>query len=293
MTDNQDTLSEVIQCKDFNPTMETVTFKKRKDLKNGSIKIPLDYNGKQLWMFSNRHKNPFGLSRGNHERYPETYGKKLNCSLSLDRRTAKGKAFYDAMVNFEDVICQAAYDNRVEWGLCKAVDAADTTKRDIRKLFNRIIRVACDDKGNPIEAYDPTFRVDFRVTKDDSGMVNGVLTEVWDEKGQKVDVVDESTVPPMSDARVIMGCQHVYVIPATGKFGVAFKLHQLRVYPGSRLPTGRCLIQDAENDSSDDEGADKTPEKPLATSKSSVAVADNDSDEPTPSRPRLSLGTRK
>ena len=269
-------LENVIHCKDFFPSTETVTFGQKKNLDNGSSRVPLKYDGNQLWMMSYKHRNPFGLSRGMPN--SENYGKKLMCSLSFDRRSNRGKAFYDAMKQFEEVLIQTAYEKRVEWGLCLAAESAETTERDIRKMFNRMIRVAKDKEGNPIEVYEPTFRVEFNVTKDEStGLVNGVRTEVYNERQEKVDPVDESTIPMGSEAKCIMGAPHVYVQPGKS-FGVTWKLHQLRVFPGSRLPTGRCLIRDDPEDSSDDEPADN-----------SSNPVPSDEDSSSPSRPKLSL----
>lgn len=288
MTDKD--LDNVISCKDFAPTSSNITYGQRKNLDNGSARIPLSYEGRKLWMTTRKHKNPFGLSRG----MPgsENYGKKLTCSLSFDRRSARGKAFYDAMKDFEDVLCQSAYENRVEWGLCLAAEAVETTERDVRKMFNRMVRVAKDKQGNPIDAYDPTLRVEFNVTKDEaSGLVNGVRTEVWNEQEppQKIDPVDESTIPAGSEAMCIMGAPHVYVQPGKS-FGVTWKLHQFRVFPGSRLPTGRCLIRDEDEDSSDHEG-----EQERVQEREQVNSDDGSSEStPAPVRagPKLSLGRR-
>jgi hypothetical protein len=309
MTEAKQTEQKWIHCKDFTPTKENFKFGEFKVLKNQSGRIPFKYNNEKLWIETRRHRNPFGLSRGRPED-EENYNKKITCSLSFDMNTKSGKAFHDNMIAFQEVLIDTAYENRVAWQLCKPALAAKTTREMIERMFNPVVRVPQDKDGNIIPMYPPTFRVELYSVKDDAtGKVKGVTTEVYDQVGSKLEKIDESTITPGSEAKVIMGAMHIYVIPQS-RFGISWRLHQLRIFPGATLPTGKCLLRDddvEDNDSGEEEMLPTTkPEKPTAAPTPAPPVGQNGGGDgdgsgeennmpptPTPvstsSRPRLSL----
>lgn len=234
------------------PTSDNVKFGKANVNKSGQGKsVRLTYNDKSLYIQTQKLRNPFGFSRGMEG--TAQYGKKFSCTLSFDMSTAKGRAFRTAMDELQDLVAKEAYENRVEWGLGKnAKISKDMTEKEVRNMMTPVVRVPIDkETGEEITDYAPTFRVTFNTrNNEETGEVQAITSEVYDQDGNKMSVVDESTIRAGSYCKVLMYANSVWVSP-TG-YGINFRIKQIKVYPGDGLPSGKCLIDDEEDD--DEEG---------------------------------------
>jgi hypothetical protein len=271
------------------PTAENIKFGKATVNKSGQGKsVRLTYNDSTLFIQTQKLRNPFGFSRGM-ENTPQ-FGKKFSCTLSFDLSTAKGKAFRDSMIELQNLVAKEAYKNRVEWGLGKnAKISNEMTEKQVHDMMTPIVRVPIDKETmEEITDYAPTFRVTFNTrNNEDTGEVEAITSEVYDHEGVKMKQVDETTIRAGSYCKVLMNSNSVWVSP-TG-YGINFRIKQIKVYPGDGLPTGKCLIEDDEDDvqtespaAQGDEGDDDAG-----------AGADDSSSRAAPAAPAASLSGKK
>tara|TARA_R100001163_G_scaffold31720_1_gene24809 strand:+ start:7368 stop:8192 length:825 start_codon:yes stop_codon:yes gene_type:complete len=243
----------IIRYDQFKPATDNVEFGKVNQNKSGQGKsVRLSYNRKQLTLQTQKLRNPFGFSRGM-EGTPQ-YGKKFSCTLSFDLGTEKGKDFMESLRSLEELVAREAYEHRVEWGLGKnAKMSKDMTEKEVRNMMTPIVKVPVDkETGEEISDYAPTFRVTFNTRNhEETGEVLAITSEVYDQEGNKVTTVDESTIRAGSYCKVLMYANSVWVSP-TG-YGVNFRIKQIKVYPGDGLPTGKCLIDDEDDEEEDRE----------------------------------------
>ncbi|MEX0595220.1 MAG: hypothetical protein WD512_01890 [Candidatus Paceibacterota bacterium] len=238
----------IVHYDQLTPTTENIKFGKATVNKSGQGKsVRLTYNDSTLFIQTQKLRNPFGFSRGM-ENTPQ-FGKKFSCTLSFDLSTAKGKAFRDSMIELQDLVAKEAYKNRVEWGLGKnAKISNEMTEKQVHDMMTPIVRVPIDKETmEEITDYAPTFRVTFNTrNNEDTGEVEAITSEVYDHEGVKMKQVDETTIRAGSYCKVLMNANSVWVSP-TG-YGINFRIKQIKVYPGDGLPTGKCLIEDDEDD---------------------------------------------
>lgn len=243
----------IVRYNKFRPSADNVRFGEAKTNKSGQGRsVRLDYENHALYIQTQRLRNPFGFSRGQ-ENTPQ-YNKKFTCTLSFDLKSADGKGFRQAMEDLQDLVAAEAYKNRVEWGLGRnASEARDLTEKEVRRMMTPIVKVPIDKKtGEPSTEYAPTFRVTFNTrNNEETGEVESITSEVYNQDGERLTTVDESTIKAGSNAKVLMYARSVWVTP-TG-FGINWRVHQMKVYPGTGLPVGKCLMDD------DDEDDDGTP----------------------------------
>ena len=257
----------IVKYDKFTPSAENIKFGKATLNKSGQGKsVRLTYNDKNLFIQTQKLRNPFGFSRGM-EGTPQ-FGKKFSCTLSFDLSSARGKAFRDAMVVLQDLVAKEAYNNRVEWGLGKnAKISNEMTEKQVHDMMTPIVRIPIDKETmEEITDYAPTFRVTFNTRNAENGDVEAITSEVFDQNGDKMPVVDETTIRAGSQCQVMMYTNSVWVSP-TG-YGINFRIRQIKVFAGDGLPSGKCLIEDDdEEDQSpqqggDSEGGDEEPATP-------------------------------
>lgn len=274
----------IVHYDQFTPTAETVKFGKATVNKSGQGKsVRLTFNDKSLYLQTQKLRNPFGFSRGMEG--TAQFGKKFSCTLSFDLTTARGKAFRDSMIELQSLVAKEAYKNRVEWGLGKnAKQSNEMLEKQVADMMTPIVRVPIDKETmEEITDYAPTFRVTFNTRNDEEGNVEAITSEVYDENGEKMKQVDETTIRPGSYCKVLMYTNSVWVSP-TG-YGINFRIKQIKVYPGDGLPSGKCLIEDDEEDEVPAEGENR------------ALQGGEDSDEgdstPPPAAPAASLAGKK
>jgi hypothetical protein len=244
----------IVHYDQFTPTAENVKFGKATGNKSGQGKsVRLTNNDKSLYLQTQKLRNPFGFSRGMEG--TAQFGKKFSCTLSFDLASAKGKSFRDSMTELQDLVAKEAFKNRVEWGLGKnAKISNEMTEKQVHDMMTPIVRIPIDkDTMEEITDYAPTFRVTFNTrNNEENGEVEAITSEVYDQDGEKMKVVDETSIRAGSYCKVLMYANSVWVSP-TG-YGINFRIKQIKVYPGDGLPTGKCLIED-----DDDEQENQVP----------------------------------
>jgi len=245
MADYKDMIVRYDQLK---PNSESIKFFEAKPNKNGQGKnVRFTYVDKQLFVQTQKLRNPFGLSKG--VEGTAQYGKKFSCTLSFDMSNPKGKAFRKAMEDLQELMVAEAYNKRVEWELGKTKkESRDLTEKEVRRLMTPIVRVPVDKKtGEEISDFPPTFRVTFNTKNDEkTGEVTAITSEIFNEAGEKVRDVDDSTIKPNSHVKVLMFANSVWV--SSAGFGINWRIKQIKVYPSDGLPTGKCLIDDNDDD---------------------------------------------
>jgi len=155
------------------------------------------------------------------------------------------------MKALEEIIIDAAHKNSIKWNLTRRNRVLD--RDDVADYFTRFVKYPRDREGDIIDAYSPTLKPEFMITKDDSGLATGVITGVFDALGKPLTEVNELTIPRMGWAQTILRATHIWISNGLRQpmFGVKWVIEQLKVYyPDAELPIGKCLISD---DSEDDE----------------------------------------
>jgi len=300
----------IVRYDQFTPSSESIKFSEAKPNKNGQGKnVRFEYNGQSLFVQTQKLRNPFGLSKG--VEGTAQYGKKFSCTLSFDMSNPKGKAFRKAMEDLQELMVKEAYNKRVEWELGKTKkESRDLTEKEVRRLMTPVVRVPVDKKtGEEISEFPPTFRVTFNTKNDEkTGEVTAITSEIFDENGTKVRDVDDSTIKPNSHVKVLMFANSVWV--SSAGFGINWRIKQIKVYPSDGLPTGKCLIDDNDEDDivvGSDDGADgkehqkesQKENKAPQTDETSEGDGDGKENQKSPQTPppsseskKLSLKTR-
>lgn len=220
----------IVNYDKFTPTEETIKFGEVK--KNSSYKnVRMTYNDKTLML-----KTPNLRSISNESYYQE------KLTLSFNIRTVKGKAFYDSMVNLENLVAKEAYKNRVEWKLGSSyINSYFMTEREVRDLMIPIIR------ENKEKTYPPTFNVNLNIrNNEETGKFQAIISEVYDQNGKKIIQLNNRTFNTGTYCRILMYTHGVWVLSGSC-FGISFHIKQVKVYPRLEDPKnqiGFCLIDD-------------------------------------------------
>jgi hypothetical protein len=226
----------IVNYDKFTPTPETIKFDKVINSKNSSVRsVRMTYNDKTLMIKTNKLQNLFSLSR------EEYHTKKL--TFSFDITTAKGKQFYDSMVELQNLVAKEAYKNRVEWGLGRISN--NMTEMQVRDQMTPIIKENWDEKK--AKAYPPTFSVNFSVRQNESTGEKDITSEVYDQNGKIMEMnqVNKSIFTRGTYCKILMYARGVWISPGFG-YGICFRIKQVKVYPrlDMQKPIGFCLIDD-------------------------------------------------
>lgn len=238
----------IVRYDQFKPSADSIKFFEAKPNKNGQGKnVRMTYCDKSLYVQTQKLRNPFGLSKG--VEGTAQYGQKFSCTLSFDMSNAKGKAFRKAMEDLQELMIKEAYNKRVEWELGKTKkESRDLTEAEVRRKMTPIVRIPVDKKtGEEIAEFAPTFRVTFNTKNDEKTKeVLAITSEIFDESGTKVRDIDETTIRANSQVKVLMYANSVWV--SSAGFGINWRIKQIKVYPSDGLPSGRCLIDEDDED---------------------------------------------
>jgi hypothetical protein len=168
---------------------------------------------------------PFGLSKWDNDAGgPPKYS--LDVSLrgwneeNPDRVAAKGKALYEKLAALDEKVIAAAAANSFDW-LKKKNMSVDV----VSELYTRSVRRGIDKATGEFNNYPPTMKLTVPFKDGRFGC------EAYDVKGNLLDMASVN----FKNARVTAIVQATGTWIAAGRFGVSWRVLQLRVKAGSSL----------------------------------------------------------
>jgi hypothetical protein len=225
----------IILAKDFN--INNVTFSDVKMLDNGGKIVYVSYNKSPFLMQTPKMKAPFGLSMWDND------GKNvpkytLDLSFGGMDSSPQLQAFYEVLENMDVRMVNDGFDNQQSWFKGKKYGSREI----VEALYTPIIKYAKDkNTGERSDKYPPTMKlnVPFR---------DGTFAcDAFDDNRKPVNV--ESIETKGSFINAIIQCTGVWF--AGGKFGVSWKVVQMKYTPASMSFMGQCAFRDDDNENGD------------------------------------------
>ena len=233
----------IVTLDEFDPSK--VAFGKPKSNTHGGKFIPLNYEGKRLYLKLPKLPAPFGLGTGQEDK------EKFNVQLALED-TPAGKLLREKAAEFDEHILKTAEKNQCEWlGASKTKQMSRELIEDKYSNMLKFPKKAGSTEINP--DYPPFIRIQLPRTastkaedNDDQPSKEGVFrTELFDNKNNPIDISFD-TIPSRCELSSLLYATSIWS-SKTG-FGVSWRAQQLKVFPRPGLPKGRCLIEDPEED---------------------------------------------
>jgi hypothetical protein len=213
--------------------VSTVTYGTPKNLDNGGKIIPVYHNSKPFIIQIPNLSAPYGLKKWDNEKG----GFKVHLDVSFGNYKEEGinKLFFDKISELDDKFISDALDNSMTW-----LKKKYNTKDVLQALYTPMVKFSKDSETGDInDKYPPTMKlqVPFRDNK--------YSCEVYDKKCQLIKLEEVETKGAQVSA--IIQCSGVWV--AGGKFGVKWRVVQMKVSPRNSRITGYAFIEeDSDNE---------------------------------------------
>jgi hypothetical protein len=232
--------SDIILPKNF--AVDRITYSNPKQLETGAKSIYISYNEKQLLVQTPDMTAPFGVSMWPGERgAPDKY----NIDVSFTGRESRPQlqSFFDMLEAISERVITDAMENAQSW-FKRRFPSRDV----VEALYTPIIKYSKDRNTGEINTqYPPNFKMSLPFRD------GQFQFPVYDGKRNPLNLLDIAT----SDTRgkgsrvsAIVQCSAVWI--AASKFGVTWKVRQLRISEPARL-TGYAF-QKTEEEEDDEEG---------------------------------------
>ena len=224
---------QIVLSRDFD--IKNVTFSEVKVLDNGGKIVYISYNRAPLIIQTPAMAAPFGMSRWEGENGAAS---KYSIDLSFKGMddSSSMQAFYKLLEHIDEKMISHGFDNQQTWFKGKRYGSREI----VEALYTPLIKHAKDrHTGERTDAYPPTFKA--TVPQRDGAFA----CDVFDASRASVDLNAIDT----KGARITAIIQCTGVWFAGGKFGVSWKVVQMKVSQNSTKLTGYALV-----DVDDDEG---------------------------------------
>jgi hypothetical protein len=256
-------MSEIITANSFN--IKNINYGEPKVLDNGGRAIYVGYTGKPFLLQTPEMVAPFGLNKWSNDKGGIKYTLELSFQGKENREPLM--ALYNMLESLDKKFVGDALDNSTSW-LKKKYSSLDV----VEALYTPLIKFPKDKAtGEFTNKYPPTFKVNvpFKETYE---------CEAYNNARERINL--DNTDTKGSKIACILQCMGVWV--AGGKFGVSWKVLQLRIVPRAGLPKGYFAFKQIENDVCEDEADvcedDITPPECVARGKPSNFVESSDDD---------------
>lgn len=218
-------VSDILLPKNFDVTR--MTFGQPKQLENGGKTVYISYNDRNLLVQTPEMSAPFGVSVWPGERgAPDKYN--VDMSFSGKESRPPLQTFFSMLEQISDRVITAAMENSQSWFKRREFPSRDV----VEALYTPIIRFSKDrDTGEINNQYPPNFKLSlpFREGK--------FQFPAYDNNRAEVDMlalIASNTRGKGSRVSAIAQCTGVWL--AGGKFGVTWKVKQLRIIAPQSLP---------------------------------------------------------
>jgi hypothetical protein len=249
--------NDIILPKNFD--VSRMSYGTVKQLENGGRTVYINYNDKNLLVQTPEMTAPFGVRMWPGERgAPDKY----NIDMSFAGRESRPamQAFFDMLDTISNQVVTDAMTNCNAWFKKKSFPSREVAEA----LYTPIIRYSKDKETNEItNKYPPNFKMNLPYR-------DGVFQfPVYDGKRNQInlmDVVNSETRGMGSRVSAIVQCSGVWL--SAGKFGVTWKVHQLKITEPQRL-SGYAFMPTEEDEEEDDDVV-----APVAAAKKKAVVED-------------------
>lgn len=204
----------IIRAHELN--VSDITYGAAKSLDSGGKSIYMSYRGNPITLQTAEMVAPFGLSRWDNKDKPPKYT--LNISFKGRNENQRIKEFYDKMTELDNKLVKDGALNSIDW-LKKGSPEKPVSEDVIRALYTSLVVYPQESK------YDPTFKLSIPF-KDDK-----FTCKVYDANRNVLDLNSVNT----KGAKITAMIQCLGVWTAAGKFGVTWKVIQMRVVPATTL----------------------------------------------------------
>jgi hypothetical protein len=213
--------------------VSNVSFSDVKMLENGGKIVYVSYNKAPLIVQTPAMAAPFGMSR-----WEGDHNSNVKYSLDLSFKDIDSfpsmKAFHTMLDALDTRLVQHGFDNQHSWFKGKRYGS----KEIVEALYTPMLKYAKDKAtGERTDDYPPTFKV--TVPHKDGSFA----CDVFNAQRAPVDLGTVETKG--SRITAIVQCTGVWF--AGGKFGVSWKVKQMKVAPNSTKLVGYALIDDGDD----------------------------------------------
>lgn len=211
--------SSIVLPKNFN--MASISFGAVKTLESGGKSIYISYNGSEFMMQSPKMLAPFGLSKW------EEKGKVSNAKSSADKYSieisfkdvetnANTKMFFDMLENIDNLVKKKAVENSLTYFNKKKLSDESAQDAYSSNIKHHI------ENGERSNKYPPRMRVAVPVDRDGNFMCKAYI---GNEEVELTPAITKNCL-----VQCIIKCQSIWIIGGN-KFGVTYKLQQIRLTP--------------------------------------------------------------
>lgn len=218
--------STIVLPSDFDSNM--VTFAEPKIMDSGAKQVYLNYDGRALQTQTASMSLPYGLNVFD-KAGPPAYS--IDLSFRGTEENPKLQAFYDMLVQFDEMMVEAGIKNSQKW-----FKMPNASREIIKAFYTPSIKISLDRDGKP-KPYPPTFKV--KLPKK-----NGAFeAQFYDSNKSPYEgvTVDELLVKG-ARATILVKCTGVWF--AGSKFGVTWKAIQVRMDSVPASIGRSCAIMD-------------------------------------------------
>lgn len=211
--------------------VQKITYGQPKNLDNGGKIVPIYHDGSPFIIQVPDMTAPYGLSKWDNDRG----GTKTDIQLSFGKPDEPERAaFLGKATELDNKFLADALENTIAWFKNKY-----TSLDVVRALYTPMVKLAKDkNTGEVTDAYPPTFKM--QVPQRDGNYT----CEVYDSKKQRV-ALDSLDLKGASVTAIVQ-CSGLWV--AGGKFGVTWRVVQMKANPKNTKITGYSFVSDSEDE---------------------------------------------
>ncbi len=257
-------MSEVIKSTEFNPS--NISYSEPKQLSGGRGKtVYVHYNESSQYSIQTPVMPlPFGLSIDDRQEVPKY-------AIDLSFRGMEGNSQLqkckDRLVELDENLVDDGVENSMAWFKKKK-----TSKEVVSRLYNAVVRVSKDkETGEPDGRFPPTMKAKIPNYEGRWGC------DIFDDKKNELKPTPEELKDLISKGtkvQALIRCTGVYF--AAGKFGVTWRVTQLKIFKSNSLK-GYAFIDDSDDEV--EENDEHVEVKPNIEKQLDNQVEDSDDDD--------------
>lgn len=207
----------------------------------GGVSVVLRYGGQPLMIQTPKMRLPFGLGKYEDKDDPTQVKYSMDMSFagyelgSDDKPLVPAiRSFYEKLAELDNMLIEAAYKNKDLW--------FPTLKSKFRGKDENVVRGVIDANHRPSireskrdpDRYPPTVKTNIREYADKKTGQKVFAARFFDDDRNQIENILEFNLPKQSEAIAIL---RVKVTFTQDKYGFAWDINQVRLFPAKTLPT--------------------------------------------------------
>jgi hypothetical protein len=253
----------IVLARDF--SIDRVTFSDMKVLDNGGKIVYVSYDRSPFFLQTPPMAVPFGLSKWDNDgKSPAKYS--IDLSFKGMDSSKPLSAFHSALSTLDDKLIETGFDKQQSWFKGKRYGSREI----VEALYTPMVKYAKDKvTGERTDAYPPTVKV--TVPHRDGSFT----CDVFDANRNSADLVSIETKG--SSITAIIQCTGIWF--AGGKFGLSWRVVQMKVVPSSGKIRGFALKEDEGGDDVADGAPTEVVDCPSTLNVCVASSSDDEEDE--------------